>query len=465
MGLGESSAAFGDPTIPTGAGWAGRISETGHPAPLAGVGGLRFAGPMSRTRCSVIPPYLLRRLAEVEAAAAQTLVTDERIRSARAAGPRPPMLVAAPSAWTIHTADNTQELPGRVVRTAADGETGDAAVDEAAAGITASLALLSEVFGRSSYDDRGAEVSATVHYGRDYVNAFWDGTQLVFGDGDNRVFERFTKAVDVLGHELAHAVTEHSAGLAYSDQPGALNESMSDVFASCLKQRLLGQDVTEADWLIGAELFRPTVQARALRDLAAPGTAYDDPQLGRDPQVGHLDDYVETDDDNGGVHLNSGIPNRAFHLASIAIGGRSWEGAGPIWMAALTGDAVRPDSDFAAFARATVAAAGDHADVVRDAWREVGVRPGSGVRVRRTGGFVGRTVEAAVELDSDDERAGELRDLVGRVGPQPVKGSKPHPDGFTYEFDLDGETRRVFERDLTPDLRRIADLVLRQGDA
>ena len=413
--------------------------------------------------CSFVPPYLLRRLAEVDVAAASSLATDELIRAAREAAERRPTQVTAPPAWTVHTADNTVELPGRPVRSFGDGDSGDVAVDEAAAGIIGSLALLSEVFGRSSYDDRGATVSATVHYGRDYVNAFWDGTQLVFGDGDGRVFERFTKPVDVLGHEFAHALTEHSAGLVYRDQPGALNESMSDVFASCLKQRLLGQDVTEADWLIGAELFRPTVQARALRDLAAPGTAYDDPQLGRDPQVGHLDDYVQTDDDNGGVHLNSGIPNRAFHLASTAIGGRSWEGAGRIWMAALTGDAVRPDSDFVAFARATVAAAGDHADVVRQAWREVGVRPGEGVRVRRTGGFIGRPVEASVDLDSEDTRAGELRDLLGRVGGGPVKGSTPYPDGFTYEFELEGETRRVFERDLTPELRRIADLVLRSG--
>jgi hypothetical protein len=106
-------------------------------------------------------------------------------------------------------------------------------------------------------------------------------------------------------------------------------------------------------------------------------------------------------------------------------------------MAALTGGAVRPDSDFTAFARATVAAAGDHADAVRQAWREVGVRPGAGVRVRRTGGFIGRPVEAAVDLDSDDTRTGELRDLLGRVGGRPVKGSTPYPDGFTYEFDLE----------------------------
>ena len=117
--------------------------------------------------------------------------------------------------------------------------------------------MFAEGLGRTSYDGAGATVSITVHYGRDYDNAFWDGTQLVFGDGDGEIFERFTKPVDVLAHEFAHAVTESTAGLVYRDQSGALNESVSDVFAACLKQRLLGQDAAAGDWLIGEELFLP----------------------------------------------------------------------------------------------------------------------------------------------------------------------------------------------------------------
>ena len=144
-----------------------------------------------------------------------------------------------------------RRCPARPVRTAGEPESGDAAVDEAAYGVAGALALFDEVYGRSSYDGAGATVVATVHYGRDYVNAFWDGAQLVFGDGDGEVFDRFTKPVDVVGHELAHAVTEHTAGLVYQGQSGALNESVSDVFAACLKQRLRGQTAAEADWLIG----------------------------------------------------------------------------------------------------------------------------------------------------------------------------------------------------------------------
>ncbi|MEO5851414.1 MAG: M4 family metallopeptidase, partial [Nocardioides sp.] len=307
--------------------------------------------------CSFVPPYLLRRIAESNAAAADdcghTLVVDEEMRSRRLLPVEAPQraddALAAMAAWTVHTAGNREVLPGQVVRRAGEPESGDAAVDEAATGIEASLALTVDL-GRDSYDGRGAPVSATVHFGRAYDNAFWDGTQLVFGDGDGRVFERFTRSVDVLGHEFAHAVTQFTAGLAYRDQPGALNESVSDVFASCLKQRLLGQRAADGDWLIGAEIFRPGIRARALRDMAAPGTAYDDPALGRDPQVGHLDDYVVTADDNGGVHLNSGIPNKAFQLAATAIGGTAWQGAGSIWWAALTGGTLGPETDFATFA-------------------------------------------------------------------------------------------------------------------
>ena len=105
--------------------------------------------------------------------------------------------------------------------------------------------------------------------------------------------------------------------------------------------------------------------------MSAPGTAYDDPVLGTDPQPADMSGYIETTDDNGGVHLNSGIPNRAFHLAATAIGGSSAEGAGRIWYAAL--GAVAEDVDFAGFAAACVDAAGEHADAVRAAWTEVGV--------------------------------------------------------------------------------------------
>jgi thermolysin metallopeptidase-like protein/emfourin len=428
------------------------------------------------THCFV-PPYLLRQIAvarpERAAWVEEMLAHDDDIRLQRTALAT---AAAAGPAWQVHTARNGSGLPGDLVRSAGEPAVGDPAADEAADGVAASLAMYAEVYGRDSYDDAGATVVATVHYQRDYDNAFWNGAQLVFGDGDGEIFDRFTKPVDVLGHELTHAVTERTAGLVYEGQSGALNESLSDVFASCLKQRLLGQSALEGDWLIGEGLFLPGVQARALRDMAHPGTAYDDPVLGQDPQPDHMDGYVDTTDDHGGVHINSGIPNRAFQLAAVAIGGSAAEGAGGIWYAALTG-ALPSRSDFAGFAAATVAVAGDHADAVAEAWQTVGVTPstatagpgqppptaGAGartVRVRRTGGFAGRTTEGELDLESGDQRAPELTELVDRIDLREVPGGAPHPDMFVYAFDLCGDRATVPEQHLTPDLRRVADLVL-----
>lgn len=447
------------------------------------------------TRCTFVPPWLLARVATAspDPAVADccrgTLELDSVIRARRTgrlearSAPLPPAQPAA-AAWTVHSADHTTRLPGREVRRSGSAPVGDPAVDEAAAGIDATLAMYAEVLDRASYDGRGAAVSLTVHYGSDYDNAFWDGTRLVFGDGDRRVFDRFTKPVDVLAHEFAHAVTEHTAGLVYSGQPGALNESVSDVFASCVKQRLLGQDAAAGDWLIGEGIFLPGVRARALRDMAAPGTAYDDPVLGTDPQVGHLDDYVETADDNGGVHLNSGIPNRAFQLAAVGVGGSAAEGAGRIWYAALTGPDVHPATDFAGFARATVAAAGGHAAVVADAWAQVGVPvssdspetapPGVGgsagagsslVRVSRSGGFIGRTTTGVVDLDSDEPLAGEVRSLVDRIELAGARGGLPKPDMFVYTFEVRGGAPvTVPQQHLSAELAALAALVLDRGE-
>ncbi|MGI8524089.1 MAG: M4 family metallopeptidase [Nocardioides sp.] len=437
--------------------------------------------------CHFIPPFLLERIAasahEASGCCSSTLEIDASFRSSRGTATSAPPAAPATdtaadtAAWTVHTAANGSTLPGDAVRAAGQPASGDAAVDEAAFGITGSLALFAEVYGRSSYDGNGAPVTLSVHYEKDYDNAFWNGTQLVFGDGDGKFFDRFTKPVDVLGHEFTHAVTEKTAALTYQGQPGALNESVSDCFAMCLKQRLLGQSADQGDWLVGQGIFLPGVQARALRDMAHPGTAYDDPTLGKDPQVGDMKDYVDTTDDNGGVHTNSGIPNRAFYLASTTIGGNTWEGAGQVWYAALTGGQVGADTDFAGFAAATIAAAGAHADAVTQAWQTVGVTPGatapaggaaapagasgSTVSVRRTGGLAGRTVSGTVDLDGDDPRVPEVRSLADRLDLTTVRGGTPHPDMYVYEFDLGGGRRAsVPEHELTDDLRALSALLL-----
>jgi hypothetical protein len=430
-------------------------------------------------RCTFIPPWLAERVG----GPGQVLL-DEALRAGRdlAGGPAagPPTLVEG-VAWTVHDAGSRTDLPGEPARSAGEPATGDTAVDEAAAGIEATLAMWLDELDRRSYDGAGAPVSLTVHYGSAYNNAFWDGTQLVFGDGDGEVFERFTKPIDVLAHEFGHGVVEHTCRLRYRDQSGALNESVADAFAACLKQRVLGQQAADGDWLIGEGIFTPAVQARALRDMAAPGTAYDDPELGQDPQVGHMDDFVVTTSDNGGVHLNSGIPNRAFQLAAVAIGGTAIGGAGRIWYDALVGGDVPEDSDFATFAAATVAAAGSHADLVREAWAQVGVESAGAVgipatpapprgagrrlRVERSGGFAGRTEAAEVDLDDADEPG--LRDLVADAGiaTEGLADAVPvtKPDMFLYSFTLGERTVRVPEHRLTASQAELARRVLRRN--
>jgi len=284
-----------------------------------------------------------------------TLLTSERFRTRRQLVAALPLVTpAGEKRRTIFDARHGTTLPGRLTRGEGQTETGDAAVDEAYDGAGATFDLYFDAWGRNSIDDRGMRLDSSVHYGSGYDNAFWNGSQMVYGDGDGKLFTRFTVAVDVIGHELTHGVTAHEANLEYQDQPGALNESISDVFGSLVKQRALQQTAISADWLIGAGLFTKRVAGKALRSLEAPGTAYDDPVLGKDPQPGHMSDYVETSDDDGGVHINSGIPNRAFYLAATAIGGFAWEKAGRIWYVALR-DRFRKTTDFTQAAALTAA--------------------------------------------------------------------------------------------------------------
>lgn len=281
---------------------------------------------------------------------------------------------------SIHDAGGQTSLPGARVRIEGQPPTTDAAVDEAYEALGVTHRFFWELFARDSIDGRGFPLVGSVHYGIGYENAFWNGAQMVFGDGDGEIFNRFTLSLDVVAHELAHGIIESEAALLYQGQSGALNESISDVFGVLVRQFKLGQPADQADWLIGAELFTEKVQGDALRSMANPGSAYDDPLLGRDPQPGHMRDFIVTSDDNGGVHLNSGIPNRAFYLAAMAIGGHAWKNAGHIWYDTLCDPRLANDADFAAFAGLTIAnsmarfgGASGEALAVRQAWADVGV--------------------------------------------------------------------------------------------
>lgn len=341
----------------------------------------------------ILPPYILEEVAAhgtpaQQEQARETMVSGDRIRAQRQMITElsvQPSTVTTELERIVFDAQNGSVLPGRQVRAEGEPPTGDPAADEAYDGAGATYALYKEVYGRNSIDDRGMRLESTVHYRVGYDNAFWNGQRMVYGDGDEdlpedeRLFNRFTIAIDIIGHELTHGVTQFSAGLVYRDQPGALNESMSDVFGSLVKQRTLGQEAAEADWIIGAGLFSPNVNGVGIRSMKAPGTAYNDPILGQDPQPGHMDDYVQTQSDNGGVHLNSGIPNRAFYLTAVEIGGNAWDKAGRIWYVTLR-DKLSSSSNFFDAARFTYATAGElygrgsrEQQAVRAGWSGVGI--------------------------------------------------------------------------------------------
>ena len=344
----------------------------------------------------ILPPHVLRDIArngaeEERQAALDTLAADSTFRTLRAIRQAAPVATASPATVslsavvgtgdekqlqrTIFDCHNTRRLPGDSARTEGASATGDAAVDEAYDGLGATYDFYWETLRRNSIDDQGMPLNGHVHYGNRYNNAFWDGQRMIFGDGDGVLFNRFTIAIDIMGHELTHGVTEKEAQLIYQDQSGALNESMSDVYGSLVKQYHTGkQAAADADWLIGAGIWADPGRGEALRSMKDPGTAFEG-----DQQPGHMDDYVNTINDNGGVHINSGIPNKAFYLAATGMGGYAGEKAGPIWYAALRDPRLKPDASFIQFARLSVINAGilfpggQEQQIVQDAWNEVGV--------------------------------------------------------------------------------------------
>lgn len=342
----------------------------------------------------VIPPYVLDRLAQhtdarISMPAVKTLIIDQQQRSLRDMAERPPRATLAPNATptaagkpqrAVHDAHNGTTLPGTLMRAEGRPNSGDVAVDEAYAHLGATYKLFWNVYHRHSIDGHGLPLVGTVHYGEDYDNAFWNGAQMVFGDGDGEIFNRFTVAVDIIGHELTHGVIDAEAALLYQGQSGALNESLCDVFGALVKQYALGQSAREADWLVGVGLFTEKVNARALRSMSEPGSAYDDPVLGKDPQPAHMRDYADTPRDNGGVHINSGIPNRAFFLAATSLDGPAWKGAGQVWYDTLCDKRLRHDAQFKDFAALTATVAAERHgpavhQAVQQAWAAVGVLP------------------------------------------------------------------------------------------
>lgn len=337
------------------------------------------ADPILLRAAGVIPPALLEEIAE-RGTSGQRAWAESTIASSPGKGDTTSTMRRAPIRRAVLDAHNSEDVgAATLARGEGDGPTGDDATDGVfdAMGITARF--YQDVLAYSFADPSDRTVTAVVHYGTEFANCFWDGSRIIVGDGDGKVFNRFSNAPEVIAHELSHDVMT-ATGLVYKDQSGAMLESLCDVFGVLARQYSLHQtSAVEAGWLIGEGLL---VNGGAIRSMAAPGTAYDDPTLGRDMQPAHFDDYIA---DPGGFSsplINCGIPNRAFYLAATALPGPAWESAGHVWYDAAMSGRLRPNSGFAAFAGLTIAECrrrfGDDTpklEAIRSAWRAVGVKP------------------------------------------------------------------------------------------
>ena len=238
----------------------------------------------------IIPPHMLREIVlngspKQRELALSTITSSEQIRGQRGAMTKNILSLIEPVVTGIKTgiknrivddAKNGSQLPGTTVRQEGDQPVSDVAVNEAYDGSGVTYDLYLEAYGRNSIDSQGMRLDLTVHYQKGYDNAFWNGSQMVYGDGDedqpeaNRLFNRFTASIDVIGHELTHGVTQFEAGLVYWDQPGALNELFSDVFGSLVKQYQRQETADQANWIIGEGLFTSNVNGVGIRSMKAP---------------------------------------------------------------------------------------------------------------------------------------------------------------------------------------------------
>ncbi|KAF4634765.1 hypothetical protein G7Y89_g3347 [Cudoniella acicularis] len=314
--------------------------------------------------------------------------------------------------YDMQFASREEDLPGVLKRSEGDPPLnikGDPNVDLCYDNFGIAFEFFHKVFGRNSIDGKGGPLIGIVNFGFYFPQATWSVSKanmqhvLVFGNGwDNDpwnhgapmktfagMFGGLVGSLEVVVHEMMHGITQIHVKLLGLKQPGALDEHLSDVFGIMAKQWHKKQTVEQADWLIGEDCLIPEQKGFALRSFANPGTAYefgsDDFNFrgpAKDPQKSKYTDRFKGSEDRYGVHIDSGIPNKAFYLLAKKLGGYSWEKAGQIWYSALTSNEVPKNCEFRRWARHTVDAAEKDpgfgksvADKVTEAWMEVGVEP------------------------------------------------------------------------------------------
>jgi Zn-dependent metalloprotease len=308
--------------------------------------------------CSIIPIDVIRRLSrdrtlpdETRSHFVRTASLDVELRKLRKQSGRvttaalqiaPSLSISAAPAITVYDCRNSQITPGSPIAT--PGNSTDADAKQVFDTTNRVATFYSSVFGRNSIDNGAMTIMSSIHYGAHYTNALWIGSQMVYGDGDGQYFTDFCTEDDVVGHEITHGVTQHTLQLSYTGDAGGLNEGNSDVFGSMFRQWNANQDVDQADWLIGAGIMGSVARQRGytcLRDMAQPDAAH---CLTSQPT-----NYTQITP-NMDPHYSSGVPNFAFYKMAKAIGGKSWETAGQIWYATLTGMPPMPTPSMKAFA-------------------------------------------------------------------------------------------------------------------
>ena len=339
--------------------------------------------------CCIVPKDVLERLsgdkkltAELRKASGDSARLSDQVRLMRdAAGGLTAVSrgqsthlveLAATPAITVFDTKHSTTLPGSAIAKPAASK--DATVVRAFNETTLVATFYKQVFKRNSVDNAGMTLMSSVHYGKNYNNAMWNGSQMVYGDGDGQLFVDFTNGNDVIGHELTHGVTQHTLQLGYTDDAGGLNESVSDCFGSMFRQWQAKQTAATADWLIGKDIMGPTAKTRGytcLRNMANPAdkaalaaqpTLYSQVHKGMDP------------------HYSSGPPNLAFATACKTIGGNSWDTIGQVWYGVMTNSGAVPNMTMPAFAAKTRQVAGQLfgagskvVAAVNAGWKQVGL--------------------------------------------------------------------------------------------
>jgi len=355
---------------------------------LSGSGPNDTAPRLAPMCCFIIPPGVLKKYSSdtaLDPATRKTMqdtyVETERLRGLREAqriatirDPERFLAPAAPQLPAQHLFDcvHRKGLPGRASAQPPGG--GFKTVFDTTAKVAD---FYKTVLDRNSVDNKGFDLVSSLHYSKNYDNAFWNGSQMVYGDGDGKLFGEMYLSPDVIGHELTHGVTQNLSALRYEGESGALNESISDVFGAVFNQWLNQWSVTEPrGWLIGAGIMAPTSQGKGftcLRDMAQPSAKH---CLSPQPEL-----YSQIDP-TADVHDNSGVPNKAFATFAVAVGGQAWSSAIKVWYDTCTNRALRSDATFSEFAGLTVASAQKLGGAAlqakcKSAWTGVGVTPAS----------------------------------------------------------------------------------------